>query len=67
MKVLDIDKENGKRIFDDSVAFVSVEDDADGRIAAFVHQFAGVVIHFPLRRIPSHFRRWLYECGQSVR
>lgn len=34
----------GERIFDDGVALVRTEDDADGRVVALVHLLAGVVV-----------------------
>lgn len=34
----------GERIFDDSIALVRTEDDADGRVVALVHFLAGVVV-----------------------
>ena len=34
----------GEGVFDDGVALVRTEDDADGRVVAFVHLLAGVVV-----------------------
>ena len=34
----------GKSVFDDGVALVRTEDDADGRVVALVHLLAGVVV-----------------------